>query len=546
MAAHSHLDAGTSRPTLPNMTLKTFALAITCLLVGGIAGHNWRSTHEPAAVAPAAQTNAGYASVSAPPAATSTGTTERPASANPAAAKSTSISERIDMLLADFDYAMAGKEVDTFSPADIQAALALLAAKPKTNDITMLRSQLYRAWAVANPTAAWKAALADPHDTGYGHLLGTVATEIAKKDPSAAIDLALGLSMSGKRSTALTRIFIKWSKNDFPGVIAYLNAHPDLPMGSATLVTFEDENTFKDPAQAANLALTLKNPRTRGSAISSLVSVWAGRDPAAALKWAQSLTNPSVKKSAIEALVSSWSNNDPLAALTFAETIQDTTSRKNAMRYAWDDWFRRDPAAATAYLGKPGNDDLLRDMAYGFSSATEGFTAQERDKLLAQIPEGEAKERMYHSVSSAQIRNGQYNQALATLNTLPDSSQRDSQVKELAERWAEADLAAATAWLKLQPDSSDRDLAVAGYARSLARADPSAAAEWAGTIPDKGVREGVLKSIAVRWLTTDPVKAEAWMAGVPDFSDSTRKSLVKDAARSGDNIYFGEKVTNRR
>lgn len=543
------LDAAAPHRNTLRMAAKTTATALICLLIGGIAGYSLRGIHGSSSSAGNTHADMPRPAAHATEARAATGPRqESSAPEKDAQAKSASLGARLDALLADYNHTAAGEEVDTLSPADIQAALALLASRPKSSEVEMLRNLLYRAWAAANPIAAWNAALADPRENSFGSLLGTVAGEMAKTEPTAAIDLALKLGMGSKRASALGRIFNQWSNHDFPGVIAYLNAHPDLPMDTPTIVAFGDENSFAETAKAANLALTINNPQTRRNTITGLLSGWSRRDPAAALEWAQTISNPELKKSAVEAVVNSWSDSDPAAAVAFSETIADSSTRKSALNYTMNNWFRKDPAAAMASLVKPANAELLRSMAFNMASLLGSFTAQERAGLLAQIPEGEAKQRIYQGLSYSQISRGQYTQALEMLSLLPDSSERDSAVRELGERWAVADLATAAAWLKVQPDSSDRDLAVTGYVRTLSRSDPAAAAQWAATIPDDGLRKPALQEIAGRWLAAEPGKAEAWLAGLADLSDAEKKRVRDDAARAAGNpnYYYGGRVTKRR
>ena len=556
----TRLDASLRTPLhFEDMALKNSVLPLVCLLIGGAAGYGLRSVDLVAKAAAMSRmpgtAGAGQAgAANAFPAASGTKkgqaqvaeTKNETAPAAPSGAVAgSSLDARMSELLADYEYEKAKTFAKSLSAADLQAALALAAAKPKSNDRDSLRWNLYRAWGELNPAAAWKAALADPLDT-EGNLLAAAAGGLAKTKPQEAIELALSLGMGGRRSAVLREVMNVWGKEDMPAVVAYWNAHPQLPVEYYAISGGFYNYAEKDPLQAANLVLTLKDVQGRSYALSNLMNTWAGRDPAAALNWAQALTNPTMRQDAIAAAVGGWANINPAEAMAHAESIQDPTTRANALRNAWDDWFRKEPAAATAYLGTAGNEKLLQNMGWNFGYLTQSFTPQERNELLAQIPEGKAKDEIVRNLTYNQISRGQYNQALELLNAMPDSSQRDNSVEQLGERWAAADLEAATAWLKLQPDSSDRDLAVAGFARTLARSDPVAAVEWANTIPDEKVREPALKNIAIRWLATDSAKAETWMAGVTAFSEADKKSLRDGAARYSGGFSYSATVSNRR
>lgn len=450
-------------------------------------------------------------------------------------------------LLENYDSAAARKAAAGLSAPDIQAALVLMAAFPKSADRDSLRAILYRAWAKTNPTAAWKAALADPLESDEGGLLGAVAGEMAKTKPEAAVKLVLSLGMGGRRAGIFRELFNEWGKADPAGAVAYWNKHPDFPVPYWTFTSAITQNSEKDTLGAANLALTLTDPQARSSAVSNLMGQWAAREPKTALSWSQTIGNSSLKQSAISAVLRGWSNKDPAAAMTQAQAIEDPGSRSSTTQSVWFNWLERDPNAAMAYLGSGNDEKLMESVGSNFAYNTEGFAMREKASLLEQLPEGKPKQDIVRSLAQAQIRSGKYNQAMELLNDMPDSTDRDHTVQQLGSQWAEFDPKAAAEWLKLQPDSSDRDLAVAGFATVLARTHPQSAVKWADTIPDEAVRSGLLKDIAFLWLKADSAGAEAWLTGVSELSDSDKDALRKTAQTGGgDRASTSVNVSDRR
>ncbi len=531
-----------------------FLLPLLCLLAGGAVGYGLRSVSGSAEKNPVTTDAVPVGSTKGahPTAGKSTGgSASDKAAVGTGRAASTasaglSLGDRMKELLADYDMKSAQKAAARLSVGDLQAALELVGGMPKSSDRDSLRAQLYRAWAAQDPNAAWKAALADTLEKDRTSSLSAGAAELAKASPIAAINLALSLGMGARRSTVMSAVFSEWSKTAVVAAIAYSNSHPELPVESFSFSRGLSLLAEKDPNQAANVAITLKDSMGRASALSSLMTIWTDRDPAAALEWAQALSNPTMSKDAIAAAIGAWAKNDPAAALAHAQSIPDADTRINSLKKGWTDWFRKDPPAATSYLASAGDDKLLQSLGYTIGYLSENSTPKERAELLAQVPEGKAKQDMVRSMTDLQIRKGQFNQALEMLNAMPDSVDRDRNVNKLGEEWAAADPAATAAWLKLQPDSSDRDLAVAGYARTLARSDPVAAVEWAKTIPDETLRKGAMKNVAIRWFGTDSAKAEAWMAGVPEFSESDKKIIRDMGSRHFDLVGFPITVGNRR
>lgn len=523
--------------------MQKIALPLVCLLIGGVTGYGLRSVNDGPSTAKETSSNGqGKARTisSAGAAASGLGGTASVGSS------SGSLADQMKELLVDFDPKSARKGCAHLSIAEIQSALALVAAMPKSLDRDALRAQLYRAWAAKDPQAAWKAAMADPVSKTNGILLGAVAGELAKTNPNAAADLARSVRMGEVRSTVLRTLFMDWSMVDVTAAMAYSNAHPDLPVESYSFTAGLVKLADTDPTKAANAALSIADIYSRGSTLTALMRKWMENDPNTAVAWAQSLTNPALRKDAIASAVSAWARTDPKAAFEFAQSIQDPDMRQNTLKKGWSDWFRQDPGAATAYLASSKNDQLLQNLAFSFGYMTESLTPKERAALLAQIPEGKPKQDILRAMTDGHIRKGQFNQALELLNGMPDSSQRDNQVVKLSEEWALSNRDAAAAWLKMQPDSTDRDLATAGYASTLARTDPQGALKWVESIPDPKVRQGATRSVATRWLKNDPPRAEAWMAGASGLTESDKKLIRTMAGLSGDYVSTIINVGNRR
>lgn len=523
--------------------MKNIVLPVVCLIVGGTAGYGLRSMSIGGETKPASSASA--ATKGRTGAGSDSKASGRASQAEVASAKE-SLGDLMKELLVDYDLKSAKKAAAKLSAAELQSALALVAAMPKSTSRDALRAQLYSAWAALDLNAAWKAALADPLDKNKGTLLGAVAGALVKTNPTAAIDLALSLGMGGRRSTVMSAVFSEWSKADVSAAIAYSNAHPDLPVDSFSFSLALNQLAEKEPLRAANLALTFKDESRRSIALTNLMGTWVESDPAAALKWAQALSNPKLRHDAIAATVGAWAKSDPAAALAYVQAIPNAETRTESFKKAWTDWFKNSPKEAAAYLGSTTDEKLLQSVRFYFSILSEGFSPKERASLLAQIPAGKIKEDISSAMTDSQIRKGQFNPALELLNAMPDSSGRDRNVVKLGLEWGKTDLAAASAWLKLQPDSTDRDLATAGFVSALARTDPTSAIQWTETIPDQRVRKDALMNVAVGWLKSDSAKAEVWIETVPSFSASDKKTIQFYAKMNSDSLGLPINPGNRR
>jgi hypothetical protein len=523
--------------------IKNLLLPLGCLLVGGAAGYGLRGVSEVSD-----QQSPQTAAAKSPKADGKSSDSTKSASSKEDGASSsdTSLADQMKELLADFDSRSALKAAKKLSATEIQSALVIVAAMPKSQDRDGLISSLYSAWAAIDPTAAWKAALTDPTDKNSGRLLRVVAGVLAKTNPKAAIDLAMSLGMGGKRSTVMTSVFSEWAKVDVAAAIAYSETHPEHPTESYLFGDGLNRLAEKDPLKAANLAIAFKDKYKRSAMLMGLMNTWVERDPTAALKWAQSQTNPQLREDATAAAVGAWAKNDPKAALSYVQSIADVETRASAFKKAWGDWFKNDPDAATTYVASIKDEKLLENLSFQFGYNTEGLSPKEKASLLARLPEGKLKQDIYRTMTDTQIRKGQFNDALAMLNLMPDSRERDRNVAQLGQTWAKADLAAATAWLKMQPDSTDRDLALSGYVSTLARTDPLSAINWAKGIPDEKLRQGAMVNIASSWLRADPTKAQAWINGAGSFSKTEKMMIESYAKFSSDYLFNTPTVGTRR
>lgn len=511
--------------------MQKIALPLVCLLVGGAAGYSLHSFTGGETATAAKVEAAPHPAAKKPGQTASQGSTASGTVAS--ASTGASLESLLKDLLVDYDMRSTQKALGNLSVSEIQNALAKSALLPKNADRDSLRAQLYRAWAAQDPQAAWQAALADPLSKNNGNLLGAVAGELAKTNPTAAIELTLKLGMGDRRTSVMRAVFTEWSRTDAAAAIAYSNEHPELPVEAMSFSAGLSRLAEKEPAKAANAALTMKDSLFRNASLGTVMTAWVAKSPGDAVKWAQSLSDPSQRKDAIAAAIGAWAKVDPQAALAHAQSITDPDTRASTVKKGFSDWFRMDPTAATAYMAAPGNEQVMQSMGYSFGYMTESLTPKERAALLAQIPEGKAKEDMMRGLTSHLSRKGQFNQALEMLNAMPDSTLRDFSVAKLGEEWATADLTGAANWLKIQPPSTDRDLATAGYASTLARSDPTGALKWVEGIPDARLRQSANRNIAVRWLKTDPPKAEAWIA-TANFSAVDLKMIRSMAAMSGD------------
>ena len=452
---------------------------------------------------------------------------------------------QLDELVDDYSSKRAEKLMEGWSLEQILAGLSYLATKPKTYEVSSIKAELFRAWAKSDANSAWKAALALTDSEGRATCLGAIAGELAKSSPEAAIKMAMTLGMGSTRADVFRGLFREWGKVNMAAAVAYWNNHPDLPTDAYAISFSFYELAKSNPEQAAAQALTIASSHARQNSLSSALGQWARKDYDAALAWVTKIQDPMARDDALAAMLQNDYGMDPLRSMEALKWIDSPDKQREVKRSFISSWMRKDPAAAMDYMLREGGGQLDENYSWSIGYALENLTTEERTSLLARLPEGKAKDRMMSNLATNYIYNGRYPQAVAALNSLPDSSDRDSNLHSLGQQWGKKDPQAAANWINAQQDSSDRDLVVAGYASAVAGRDPQAALQWAASIPDKGIQSTAYKNIARRWFGVDAQSAEAWMNSTNVLTPAEKKTLKAEGASRSASTYMPS-VTNRR
>ena len=424
----------------------------------------------------------------------------------------------------DFSPKRARQLAESLTLADISVGLADLAATRLDAGARSMRMELMRAWARRDVGGAWKAALAMPESPDRAALLGSVASVQAETNPEAAVKLVMSVGKPAERRKAFTTFFDQWGRADPKAAVAYLNAHPDLPVDQFTVSSIVSSTAARDPALAATLALSVP-VGTFDSSMTSAMSAWIEADAAGARRWIESLREPQQRDRALKAFVSSRAHIDPKVAMEVAGQITASDMRHEARRSILSNWLRSDPVAAGSYLATEEGQKAGAGMEVYLSSALSELTVKEQNDLLARLPDGQIKEGLLAGVIRSASSKGNYAQVVQILNAMPDSRDRDRSLHELAITWSKNNAKAVSDWIDKQPDSSDRDLLVAGYSVTLASHDPQAALKLAKSIPDLSVQTSALKNVFLRWHLAEPEAAKSWLAATPDIPAREKQAL---------------------
>jgi hypothetical protein len=166
----------------------------------------------------------------------------------------------------------------------------------------------------------------------------------------------------------IQRIVLDWCATSPEAALTWIRALPDAAMHDRLLVEAGQSRFALDPAQAAELALQVRDPALRVASLTETLFGWFDADPAGVTQWldrfppnadldhfaARIATLPELSATRID------------VALGWAESITQPELRLQSLATLIDNWSRHDAAAATHYI-----------------STAIGLTLGERTTLLA-------------------------------------------------------------------------------------------------------------------------------------------------------------------
>ncbi len=169
-----------------------------------------------------------------------------------------------------------------------------------------------------------------------------------------------------------------------------------------------------------------------------------------------------------------------LQLLASADRLEDPRDRENVRRSILNVWAGMQPGEARTYV------ENLSDPALRSQSARNVGPA-----ILATDPEKGAEWWLSQTTEG----------------------DRPTAVKEIVQRWTEADLVGAAKWLPALGNSPEADIAKREFVTAAMMRAPDAAMAWANSISDSQKRLQSMRDVYRVWRGRSPVQAEQWLAG---------------------------------
>ncbi len=408
-------------------------------------------------------------------------------------------------------------------PASAAAQLLTMPRRAALNNVDSLAA----AWAKRDPSAAmsWAQGLTDPALRSSA-LRNTIST-IAQSDPARATALAMARP-AGERRNLMTGIAGSMADTDGPGAIAWAQGLTDPGERQRCLAAVASSSGSSDISTAQTAAMLLPPGAVRNETLQDVARMLGWNDPQAGKDWLLTLkpneqalvmrgiVGPlaEVDEEAAEKLASglppsgdngwAWRNiasgkalKDPQAALTWSGTLETEQARLAATASIFEQWASHSPDNAATALGSISDANLRR-------TATE------------QLAGTWARRSPTEATQWAESLTGE--DRITALSAVWNASANDDP------KAAGASLATAAAAAGSETATDKLATSAASIAGAWSGQSPTDAAAWAGTLPDGKIRENAYGQVAGEWARYDPEAVSVWINGLPH--DRSRDAAI--------------------
>ena len=233
-----------------------------------------------------------------------------------------------------------------------------------------------------------------PADAAKTDVLAALSKSLSEDEPQHAVEVAATMPTGKAQDSALRDLIRQWGQKDFAGALAWARQQPDEEIRQILLPTLVNNLAPRDPSAALQIALSVggnagtqavknvlrewaqREPAaaaewadaqpTSAENAAGVASGWALKDRRSAMEWVRTIPAGATKDAALASGVLAISQTpEPQAAIEWIADIGGEEKRNEANGYlAWF-WLRTDPKKArewiqTAPLSAKAKADLLK------------------------------------------------------------------------------------------------------------------------------------------------------------------------------------------
>ena len=207
-------------------------------------------------------------------------------------------------------------------------------------------STIAQSWATQDPQAALSWAQA--HSDGFGNAVPGAIMGWWSKDHEAAEAYVRGHLESDKGQQIATSLVSYMYSRDSERAKQWVSELPTPQARRDANRMLTMQMAFSDPKAASAYAAALP-AEMRQESISTAVNYWASNDLNAPAEWINSLSG-APRDEATAAYINNLVRKDPATAAQWAVTISDAKARDPALQRVASEWLRKDPQQAAAWI----------------------------------------------------------------------------------------------------------------------------------------------------------------------------------------------------
>jgi len=331
------------------------------------------------------------------------------------------------------------------------------------NERIMVGNLLFARWGEKDPTAA----MAYTQTMGFSGMFvrGTVMQSWAAKFPEEAAqyytehpaEFRMSRMMGGRSrfgGSMAGTIATEWARQDQSAALAWAKSLEGQDQGAA-LKNVLSESAKEDPAKAAEILSTLTDSDSKKGAQNAVAYEWGKKDWAEAQAWIASLPSDE-QASAMSQALRGLAKSDPSVAAEKVALIPDGAEKDRAMEGIARQWGKNDPESAATWLVKEGSESAQTES---IGNVVSSWVRQDPASALSFVnnqPEGGVRDRAVSAyVRANQLGNISENLALA--ETIGDSRTRSRAIGMTVAGWMREDPEAAKDYLKSNKSLSESD-----------------------------------------------------------------------------------------
>ena len=379
----------------------------------------------------------------------------------------------------------------------------------------------------------------NPSDFRKTNLRDTLLSEMARRDPDAAIAIADEIRDTRLHADMMARVLASIAADDPQKVLSHLRSIKDPAQLSRLMMMISSTDAPGLQEGLLNL-LDQRGDLDLGWGSEQLFLALGRRDFQAATSRLTEVKNNEDRKRAIEGIAGSLNPENLEDGIAFLHSLEGSANHSDFLFEVVSNVARFDPHRAVELLNEHGTAAQRPEMIGDIATA---WLASNPAAARAWIESLDNPRDRVNALVNSTPPESEHAWFAKEIGELPQTDQTANLTYKIAKNWASHDPAAASAWLTSLPAGATRDTAIITLVDSWSRTDPPAVAkfldDYTGDIryrhdPFDGLPVGIGR-IAANWVQSDPQAAAAWVESLASKGDAytyTVEAMVRQWGQS--------------